>query len=239
MKEKNKNYIIGLLIGIIFVLIIVILLILFYKKNDVSGKIKNAETNNITEKEEQIILSESDVRNWLDNHSIINGYFVLAQKDFDSSSATSKIYSDILGWNLLFGGLSQNAVENIQLDSSSGFDYQYTYPTLYIKNLLNDYFKVGIEKIDMTIMNDSFKGYASFNLDKNNMTVKVIATGADIYTSSEINSIKLNDNNEIFVEYNLYDMATSVENRNFIEKRIIVLKKTSNGYNLLKSYKES
>ena len=242
MEEKKNNK--GLIIVIIIFLIIsLIASSYFIYKMIYLGETTTSESSNSNEKEsnkeDKITLDEDDVRDWLEKHSIINGYFVLAQENFDSSVATLKEYGSILGWNLMFGGLYPNAIENTTLDHSSGYDYQYTYSIDFIKNLLNDYFGVGIDKIDTTIMNESFKGYANFSMDNNKFVMKVVATGADIYTTSEINTIKLNDDNEIEVEYNLYDMTASGDKGTLIEKRIIVLRKTNNGYNLLKSYKEN
>lgn len=238
MEEKKNNK------GLIILLIVFLVICLIgtgyfvYKMIYVGETITNENTDNQNNNiDDKINLDETDVRNWLKDHSIINGYFVLAQGNFDSSVATSKEYGGILGWNLMFGGLSQNAIESITLDMNTGFNYQYTYSIDYLNNLLNDYFGVGIDKIDTNIMNESFKGYANFEIEDDKFIMKVVATGADIYTTSEINTIKLNDDNEIEVEYNLYDMTASGDKGNLMEKRMIVLKKTSNGYNLLKSYK--
>lgn len=240
MEEKKNNK--GLIILIIIFLIICLIVSCYFVYKMIyidKATINEINNENESNNEKQITLDENDVRDWLKDHSIINGYFVLAQANFDSSIATSKEYSSILGWNLMFGGLYPNAIENNILDHSTGFDYEYDYPISFIKKLLNDYFGVGLDKIDTTIMNESFKGYANFKIEDDKMIMKVIATGADIYTTSEINTIELNDNNEIEVEYSLYDMNASGDKGNLIEKRIIGLKKTSDGYNLLKSYKEN
>ena len=245
IEKKKQKQIINILLGIIIGLVISIIGIVIYKhiipkgnSNSIEVPIQHEVVNtNKNNEKENVEFDEEEIKKWLEEHSIINGYFILAGNDFDSTNADTKNYSNILGWSLMFGGLIQNSIEEIPLDYTTGFDYQYTYPLVFIKEILNTYFGIGLDYIDTSFMNESFKNYANFSIENDKFIVKVIATGADIYTSSEINKIYLKKENIIAVRYDLKDCTEPNGGCENVGSREILLKKTNNGYNLLKAYK--
>ena len=233
---------------IILSVILVVLLLAFgglylYRKfvvlkgiDRTSVPIQHGSVDN-NKKEEKVVLNEEDVKNWLNAHKLADLYFILNGNDFDITSADNSFYSNFLGFNLLFGGLYQNAVENITLNNDKNYNYQYTYTITFIKNLLNDYFNVGIDKININTMNESFKGTANFSMNNDLFTVKVAATGLDNSTGEKINKIYLNMDNNVVVKYDLLLHFDLNNEEKIINQREIVLKKTDNGYNIIKAYK--
>ena len=248
-KDKNKNLIIGILIGVIIMLVLVIIIgLIIYKKFYLKEYIVDNNTNQVTEKQEdikeakseeseKIVLNEEDVKKWLSNNNgIIELYFILEGNDFDYNTATKERYGGFLGLSLMFGGLTNNAIESINLGYDGEYNYQHSYTIDFIKNILKP-LGVGLESIDINQMNNSFNGFANFSMDNNKFTIKVIATGLDNYHSLELNKISLNDNNEIIVNYILKDCLEFGGECQFIGHRELVLKKIDDGYNLLKAYK--
>ena len=238
-KEKNNGIVLGIVIGVFIALIIFIIGIIIYNQYYVKNNNENTNntTNQTTEKEENIVLNEEDVKKWLNNNDFIETFFVLNESNFDKNTADKTKYGDFLGWCLMFAGLSRNAIENTTLDFNTGYNYQYSYSLSFIKKILNDSFNVGIDMIDTNLMNKNFEGYAHFLIDNDKFTVQVIATGADIFTNAEINNIKLNDNKEIVINYNMFDCIEYGGECQPSGHRELVLKKTADGYNLLRAYK--
>ena len=245
-KENKNNLIIRVLIGIIIMLVLIILGLVVYKKLYLKEDIPN--NNQVTEKQEdnnkekdkepeKIVLDEEDVKKWLSNNNgVIKTYFVDSANDFDFNIASKKNYESFLGWSLMFGGLYKDySIESIALNVNDDYNYQYSYPIDFIKNLLK-HLGVGLESIDINEMNNNFKGFANFSMDSNKFTIKAIATGADIFTFGELNKIYLNDNN-IVINYNFKDSTGQNDEYKQIGNRELVLKKTSDGYILLKAYK--
>ena len=234
-KKDNKSLIIGILIGIIIMLILIIIAI-FIPKFITNNKESNNKSEIENKTEEKFVLDENDVKNWLENNGTIGLYYILEENDFDSSTYTKEKYGSFLGMSLMFGGLTNNAIESISLGYDGAYNYQYSYPIDFVKNILKP-LGVGLEMIDINQMNDNFKGFANFSMDSNKFTIKVIATGLDNFIESELNRIYLNDNNEIIVNYNLKDCMEFGGECIPHGHRELVLKKTSDGYNLLKAYK--
>ena len=240
MEDKNKK--LRMIIKILVVLLVLVSVAFagYYAYDKISNRgvtrqnieIKHGETDI---NDNKVVLNEEDVKKWLENHKLVNLYFILNENNFDINTV-DKEYSGFLGFNLLFGGLSENSIENITLDYNTGYNYQYTYSIEYIKNLLNDYFGVGIDKIDIDTMNKSFNELANFSMDNSKFTVKVVATGLDNYNVSEVNKIFLNNNN-IFVNYIIKDCTGPNGECTHIGNREVILKKTNDGYNILKAYK--
>ena len=252
MEEKNKKLSI-ILIGVSIGLIISIAGILVYKFYPRSDEVrrngtvtKQLEVNHTNEDaktntNDKVVLDEEDVKKWLNsNNGIIELYYITSENDFDYTKTTEKDYSNFLAMSLLFGGLAQdNSIESITLNEKEDYNYQYSYPIEFIKNLLNKYFGIGFDMIDINHMNNNYKGVANFSMDANKFTVKVIATGLDNYNSVNLNKISLNDNNNIIVNYNIKDCMVNGSPDNCINlgNREVILKKTDTGYNLLKAYK--
>lgn len=248
MEEKNNkltNILIGVSIGLI-ISIAGILVYKFYPRSDevrrngtVSKQleIKHTTEDAKTNANDKVVLDEEDVKNWLEGHKIIELYFILNESDFDYNAADKTKFSNILGWCMMFGGLTNNAIENTTLDFNTGYNYQYSYSVDFINKLLTDCFGIKIDMIDTNIMNNNFKGYAHFLIDGDKFTIQVIATGADIFTTAELNDIKLNDNDEIIVNYNMSNCMEYGGECQPYGHRELVLKKTENSYNLLKAYK--
>ena len=244
MENNNKYKKIIIILSVILVVLLLAFggLYLYRKFVVLRGiertniKIQHGEVDNKNKQEEKVVLNEEDVKNWLNAHKLIDFYFVLNEVDFDINNVDNKFYSNFLGFNLLFGGLNQNAVENITLTNEK-YNYQYTYPITFIKKLLNDYLNIGIDKIDVNIMNETFKEYANFSMDNNMLTVKVVATGLDNYNTTELNTISLNNDNNIVINYNIKDCTGPNGECIHLKNREVVLKKTDNGYNIIKAYK--
>ena len=239
-KEKNKNLLLGVLIGITVALIIAIVGMEIYKQYYVKDSNKNNNNNNnqTTETEEKVVLNEEDVKKWLsNNNSILELYYILEENDFDSNTASKEQYLGFLSISLMFGGLTSNATESVNLGYNGQYNYQYSYPISFIKDILKP-LGVGTEVIDIDTMNKN-SDIANFSMDSNKFTIKVVATGLDNYNTSEINKISLNDSNEIIVNYVLKDCLTSSMPGDCtnLGHRELVLKKTDDGYKLLKAYK--
>lgn len=185
-----------------------------------------------------VAFNEEDVKKWLEDHKLIELYFISQENDFDISLADTKKYSEILGIYVLFGGIMENSVENITLNNEK-YNYQYSYPISYIKSILNDIFGKDIDVININTMNKLFDGTANFSINNNLFTVKVAATGLDDYKTIKLGEISLNNNNSIVVRYNIKDCMVNGSTDNCINlgNREVILKKTDTGYNLLKAYK--
>jgi len=245
---KKKNRTLPVVIGIVIGLSVSIIGILVYNfvlnKSNVNSNESRTQIpikhETETTEDKNVVLNEEDVKQWLEsNNGILDLYYIKSEQDFDNSNITKEGYSDFLGNSLLFGGLAQNnSVESITLNSGD-YNYQYSYPIGFVKSLLNNYFNVGLEMIDLNAMNSNYKGVANFAMDKNLFTIKVIATGLDNYNSSKLNKISLNEDNNIVVNYILEDCMVegTPDNCKNIGTRELLLKKTSTGYNLLKAYK--
>ena len=252
-QEKNKKLsiiLIGVSIGLV-ISIAGISVYKFYPRNDIkiaNGKVskpvevkhtKEDDNTPSTNTNDKVVLNEEDVKKWLDKHDLIEFFYILNENDFDSKTATKKQYNGFLGLSILFGGLyADNSIESISLNDGK-YNNQYSYTTSFIKNLLNDYLGVGIDVVDIDQLNNDYKDLANFSMDNNTFTVKVVATGLDDYKTVEIEKINLNNDNNIVVRYNLKDCMVngSPDNCLNVGSREVILKKTDNGYNLLKAYK--
>ena len=146
MENNNKYKKIIIILSVILVVLLLAFAGLygFRKLTGWESKTELIPIQHDEEKEDKVELDEEDVKKWLDNHKLIDLYFVENENDFDLNTADNKFYSNFLGFNLMFGGLSQNAVENITLNNEK-YNYQYTYPILFIKNILNEYFGTGMD----------------------------------------------------------------------------------------------
>ena len=243
--ENNNKY---KKIIIILSVILVVLLLAFgglylYRKFVV---LKGIERTNVpiqhgsvdnNKKEEKVVLDEEDVKKWLDNNQLIERYFVLNKNDFNYETADVKDYSNVISSELVKGSEYSNfVIDSKELSRvETGYDYQYTYSLDFVKKILKDYFNVGIEKIDVNLMNEINKEIGNFAINEDNFVVKYrLATENSM--SKEITKISLN-NNEIIVQYNVIIQGDAPEYDVLDEVREIVLKKNDNGYNILKAYK--
>ena len=238
-KTKSKNIIIGIIIGLIISAIgIFVYYIIIGNDGIVREEIKINHGNSNNQINDVITLDEDDVKKWLNDNSGIMRLFVEEKNNFDINTTDKEKISGILSWFLMFGGANVNAIETQQLDYNSGYTYQYTYTTQYIKDILTKYFNLGIDMIDTNMMNNNFNELANFSIDNNEFIVKVVATGLDNYYTSKLNKISLDKDNNIVVNYSIEDcMVTgSPDNCKSLGNREIVLKKTNDGYNILKAY---
>ena len=233
-NEKGKNIIIGVLLAVIVCLSIALVFVCYNKYNlkENNNDISKSEQNT---NETNIVLDEEDVKNWLESNSgIIESYFVNKQNDFDYSVATEKDYSEFLFWRILG---DSKAIEIKDIHESSNYSSQYTYKLDYIRTILNSYFGVGIDKINIDIMNSYSKDYANFSIDGEKFIVKFNSFDGGPDICQKLNKIYVKDN-QIVVNYDIikrisYDECG--EKRDY--GRELLLKKTNDGYNLLKSYK--
>ena len=244
MDNKKLIKIIKILVGILIILGLAFGGLYLYRKiinrGIVTESVKVGHESDNSEIVETVVLNEEDVKNWLGkNNNPIEFFYVRNENDFDLTTATKKEYNSFLGLSILFGGLTQdNSIESITLNDGK-YNYQYSYPITFIKNLLNEYFGVGVEVIDIEQLNSDYKEVANFSMDENKFTVKVIATGLDDYKTIELTKIILNSDNNIVVNYELKNCSVdgSLDNCKKLENREVVLKKTTDGYNILKAYK--
>ena len=91
--------------------------------------------------------------------------------------------------------------------------------------------------IDLNMLNNNYKDFANFSMDKNKFTIKVIATGLDVYTSSKLIQVFKDNDNNIVVRYELLKCLDYTDNCETIGHRELLLKKINDGYNILKAYK--
>ncbi len=250
--ENNNKY---KKIIIILSVILVVLLLAFgglylYRKFVV---LKGIERTNVpiqhgvvdtNKKEEKVTLDEEDVKKWLSSHQLVEWEYILKEMDFDYNTATSKEYGQILYEYLISQG------EEIMIDSKilgedsiskygEYYSNEYIYNLSSAKEMLNDYFGVEIDKIDVNVINETYKGYANMSIENGKIYIRVKSYDGYNNKNSELNKISLNNDNNIVVNYTLKE-CIAVEEKvgcNMIGNREIVLKKTDNGYNILKAYK--
>ena len=242
MDNKKLKKIIIILLVILVVLLLAFGGLYLYRKFVV---LKGIERTNVpiqhgsvdtNKKEDKVVLDEEDVKKWLNsNNGIIDFYFALKENDFDYELSTEKDYSAFLFWTLLMNG-SKAEIKN--MEESSKYSWQYTYTLDYIKDILNMYFGVGINKINVDIMNNYLQEYANFSIKDDKFIAMFNSFGGDSTIRTKLNNIYIKDN-QIIVNYDINECNGI--NDEVCDTRIygreIVLKKTDNGYNILRSYK--
>ena len=243
MKKENNKYskIIKILVIILILISLAFLGLVIYRNYldpnkyiRENIKIQHGSSTGNNKETTKIILDSEDVKKWLNDNSGIKILFIEEKNNFDYQTADNHKYSGILGWYLIFGGTSNNAVNTKTLDGDSKYTYEYTYSLDYIKKILNKYFGVDMNVIDPNLMNTNFNEFANFGIENNTFIVKVIATGLDNYYTSKIKSVSLNEDNNIVVNYELSD-CTGPECLS-LGNRELLLKKVENGFNILKAY---
>ena len=254
-KEKNKKLkiiLIGVSIGLV-ISIAGILVYKFYPRSDEVRKngtvtkqleIKHTNEDAKTNINDKVVLDEEDVKKWLDNHELIEWKCILEEKDFDINKTSFKEYGEFIFEYLIYKR------ENIVIESKTlgedsiskygeYYSNEYVYNLSSVKDMLNDYFGVGIDKMNVNVMNETYNGYANMLIENDKIYLRVKTYDGYNNKYSELNKIYLNNDNNIVVNYTLKECIAVEEKAGckIINHREIVLKKTNTGYNLLKAYK--